>query len=318
MRKFLGILIFSILLVIFIPSFFQSKFVILFTQNNKAELVSFDTQLSFAQSSSNPVKKSLESVDKTFTSNDKKKPASAQDGENILGLLRDPIWQFIGLVITIIISLITCFLQKTKKSLAYEILAETALLSVAKEVKDKIQILFEGDSVQNVHLILLKISNTGNVPILESDFDEEITISFDSSTRLLSAEISKKNPHSIKAELTIKGTQLIISKSLWNSGDTITIKSLVSEFNEKIDVSGRIVGIKDIKKLSNSESYIYERGLYFIVFLCLTSTFLYIFTNQYIFYLLAIICAFVVFINYSDYILEKIREFFKLLVNFHF
>jgi hypothetical protein len=114
-------------------------------------------------------------------------------------------------------------------------------------VEDKIQILFEGSAVKGVHLILLQISNTGNVPILPSDFLKDLTISFDGSTKILSAEITDKNPQSIDANLAISGTQLIISPSLWNSGDTITIKSLVSEFNESIQITGRIVGIKDIK-----------------------------------------------------------------------
>ena len=80
---------------------------------------------------------------------------------------------------------------------------------------------------------------------MPSDFLKNITVSFDSSAKILSAEIYDKTPQSIDATLSIDGTQLIINPTLWNSGDTITIKSLVSEFNEKIQVSGRIVGIQD-------------------------------------------------------------------------
>ena len=209
-----------------------------------------------------------------------------------MGFLRDSIWQFIGAVlavVAIVISFIIYFLQKSKKSLAYTILSETALLSVAKEVEDKIQILFEGVSVKNVHLILLKFSNDGNVPILPSDFDEEITISFDSNAKLLSAEISEKQPYSIKATLTTQGTQLIISKSLWNSGDSITIKSLVSEFNGEIGVSARIVGIQDIK-LSKSELQTSALVLsFFGMILILISFGLSFITGQFIFLILGII-----------------------------
>jgi hypothetical protein len=77
-----------------------------------------------------------------------------------------------------------------------------------------------------------------------------LTISFDGSAKVLSAEIVEKNPQSIDVNLTINNTQLIISPSLWNSGDTITVKSLVCEFNENIQVSGRIVGIQDIKMIN--------------------------------------------------------------------
>jgi hypothetical protein len=210
-----------------------------------------------------------------------------------------------------IISLIIYFLQKSKKSLSYEILSKTALLSVAKEVEDKIKILFEGDSVKNVHLILLKISNTGNVSILPSEFLKNITISFDNSTRILSAEISDKKPHSIEATLTINGTQLMISPSLWNSGDTVTIKSLVSEFNEEIHVSGRIVGIKDIK-LSNSEFNTSTVMLVsFGISLILTSFILYRFTSQSIFFILGMIgYILIVFPIIYD---KKFRELVQLI-----
>ena len=287
MRKFLATLIFSILLVAFIPSLSQSKPATLLAQKSKVEIVSFDTQISLAQSSNSPVLTSLRSGGGSFY-----KTPSAQGGENILGLLRDSIWQFIGsvlAVVAIVISLIIYFLQKSKKSLSYEILSETALLSVAKEVEDKIKILFEGDSVKNVHLILLKISNNGNVSILPSEFLKNITISFDNSTRILSAEISEKKPHSIEAILTIDGTELIISPSLWNSGDTITIKSLVSEFNEKIHVSGRIVGIKDINLSNSAYSTSTIMLASFSLILMLISFVLYVLTRQSIFVILGMI-----------------------------
>ena len=58
----------------------------------------------------------------------------------MIELFRDPIWQFIGAAlafIAIIVSVVTVVVQQRKKSLAYEILARTPLLTVNDEVKGK-------------------------------------------------------------------------------------------------------------------------------------------------------------------------------------
>ncbi|WNZ46551.1 hypothetical protein Q2T42_01705 [Leptolyngbya boryana CZ1] len=226
-----------LLAAVFVSPVTQPKFFVALNNNREIKVVSSVNQLSTTQVLSSPLEAPLIS-DTSFTE---------QNGNSIvLNFLRDSIWQFVGAllaIVAIVISVIIFFLQKSNKLLTYEILSETALLSVAKEVEDKVQILFEGNVVQGVHLILLQISNTGNVPILPSDFLKDLTISFDGSAEILSAEITEKKPHSIDTNITINGTQLIISPSLWNSGDTITVKSLVSEFKEDVQVSGRIVGI---------------------------------------------------------------------------
>ena len=243
MRKYLVVFTISLLATVLISTL-TSKSSVAINETREVNLVFAATQTSTLQLSNSPIP--TPSISNTSFSN-------ANGNINILDWLRDSIWQSIGVllaVVAIIVSVIIFFLQKSKKLLTYEILSETSLLSVAKEVEDKIQILFEGNAVKGVHLILLQISNVGNTPILPIDFLKDLTISFDGSAKVLSAEIVEKNPQSIDVNLTINHTQLIISPSLWNSGDTITVKSLVSEFNENIQVSGRIVGIQDIKVIN--------------------------------------------------------------------
>ena len=230
--------------------------------------------------------------------------------------MRDSIWQFIGAVLVIVsiaVSVIVYFLQKSRKLLSYEILSETALLSVAKEVEDKIKILFEGDVVKRVHLILVRISNTGNVPILPSDFLKDLTVSFSGSAKILSAEISEKHPESIDSRITIDGTQLIISPSLWNSGDTITVKSLVSEFNENTQVSGRIVGIQDIKLSRSSINSNSALLLFFSTILILVCLILIGVTEQPVFLVLGLV-GYILAILPAAYD-KKYRELFFSVVN---
>jgi hypothetical protein len=104
-------------------------------------------------------------------------------GSRMIEFLRDSIWQFICGIGGIGVAVLIYFLQRRKKSLPYQVLAATPLLTVNEELKGKIQVTFEGTPVQNVHLVLLKILNNGNVPIASSDFELPLSFSFGEKSR---------------------------------------------------------------------------------------------------------------------------------------
>src|SRR5690349_8237532 len=114
--------------------------------------------------------------------------------------LRDPFWQFIITIVVAIIGVIAAFsgIQRNKKRLSYEILASNELLTASEEIAGRLKILFDNQLVQNVHLLVVKFINDGNVPILETDFYESVTVRFGKDTRILSAELIENNPESIR------------------------------------------------------------------------------------------------------------------------
>jgi hypothetical protein len=144
------------------------------------------------------------------------------------------------------------FKQRARKSLKYEILANTSLLSNKKEIKGKLKILFEEMPVEDVHLIVVKIINSGNVPIAQTDYEQPISLRFSAKSQILTSEISDTNPKGLPATATIDDSQIILNPILLNNGDTITVKMLVNQFDGNIDVNGRINGVKEIKKLRSS------------------------------------------------------------------
>ena len=78
----------------------------------------------------------------------------------MLEIIRDSLWQFITIVIAIIaiiISIILYLIQRRRKSLSWEIISNTPLLSIDEEIKGDLQILFAGKPVQDIQLIILKI-----------------------------------------------------------------------------------------------------------------------------------------------------------------
>jgi hypothetical protein len=165
--------------------------------------------------------------------------------------LRDPVWQFIGAVLAvlaIIVTLALYFMQRRRKILTYEILSRTPLLSVAEELEGKLQILFEGEPVQKVHLLVLKLANTGNVPVTTADYEKEVKFKFGDKTRILTAEVSEMNPSNLMATVSIDNESVVLKPVLLNSGDAVTIKALLSQFNGIVNVDGRVVGVKAIEK----------------------------------------------------------------------
>lgn len=168
-------------------------------------------------------------------------------------LLRDPIWQFIGAIlglIAIFISIIVFFLQRRKKSLAYEIITNTPLLTLNDEIKGKVQILFEGSAVQNVHLIMLHILNDGNIAISSSDYESPLTFEFGETSQILSAEVVKTSPVKLEPQFTLRNNSVEFTPILLNSGDSIVFKLLLAQYEGNLVVRARILGVTEIKQIS--------------------------------------------------------------------
>ena len=162
-------------------------------------------------------------------------------------ILRDPLWQFVGVVSAIAISVILYYTQKQKKTISYFIITKLKLISLKEECKGKIKILYDSNQVPDVSVLEVIFLNTGNVPILNVDYETPICLSIDKGSSILSADIINSNPTDIKVGLTYEGNNLSIQPSLLNAGDSITLKILTTGFNN-FDVSGRIVGVRKIER----------------------------------------------------------------------
>lgn len=177
----------------------------------------------------------------------------------MLEILRDPLWQFVAVVLTSLTILVSYFLyrkQRQRKALSYEILSLTPILSMNEEVKGKLEIRFSGEPVQQVHLILIKITNSGNVPIVATDYERQVNLSFGEKAKILTVDIVETTPESLQVAVqkTIEGSKekALLPPILMNQGDSFTFKLLVSSFAKPITIDGRIVGVKEIAKASKS------------------------------------------------------------------
>ena len=92
--------------------------------------------------------------------------------------LSNPGWQIainaaIGLL-TIIVSIIIYRRQRNRRSITYEVVSDTPILSLKEEIKGRVQVLFDTKPVGEVRLVILKIWNSGDSPILPNEYIEPI------------------------------------------------------------------------------------------------------------------------------------------------
>lgn len=173
----------------------------------------------------------------------------------MMDILRDPIWQFWGVIVGILgllVAIIIYLLQRNKKRLTYSILTSTPLLSVDDEIKGDIKIQYKKSFIQNIHLVVLKIENRGSTYIASSDYEQPLLFSFEDS-KILSAELLEASPKNLKPTIQTEPSRMVVSPLLLNRGDYITVKLLFSQFKNRIDADARILGIKTVEKLVSDE-----------------------------------------------------------------
>jgi hypothetical protein len=172
-------------------------------------------------------------------------------GVKMEDIFRDGIWQFIGAILaffSIVIAIIIYLAQRSRKKLSYEIISSETVVSAKYEFSEKIQILFQGQRVSEVNLLILKFTNSGNTPITSNDFEQSLSIKFNKLVNVLAVEITETVPGNLKVEFSGDKDVISIAPLLLNSGDTFSIKVLLGGFQSDVIVDGRIVGVKTIEK----------------------------------------------------------------------
>jgi hypothetical protein len=173
----------------------------------------------------------------------------------VFEILRDPLWQFVGVVVAlgaIAISIILYMKSRSRKSLAYSIVSITRLLSVKTEIKKDLQMFYKGKPIEQVHLVLVKIVNNGNLPVTANDFERPFSLQFKKNTQILNAEVANANPSSLQPSIKVEEQKIIVDPILLNSSDSVTLKLLVSKLTCDFDVDARVVGVREIREIGGT------------------------------------------------------------------
>jgi hypothetical protein len=181
--------------------------------------------------------------------------------------LQDAGW--IGVIVAVIIGIATIVAtvavtvwavrkQGNRKEIAYEVRTDTPIVSINEEVKDRIKIEFDGQPVEAMSLLNLKVWNAGDVSVKTDDYVDPLTFTF-AGRKVLDVSILSMEPENlIKAEDLKKFLEAnkplqsheketielpkfhLNSKKRTGLEDTLTLKVLLSGSKGSIKVEGRI------------------------------------------------------------------------------
>lgn len=184
-------------------------------------------------------------------------------------VLLSPLWTPIGVVATILIGYFT-LRPRRKKSLSYDVTFNEKIVSSAQGILDGIEIRYHGTQVNDVRMIVIRIWNSGTVPILRSDFDKPIYIPLNG--KLLSASITRSTPPELLREVVDKArtypehddvqqSGIELHPLLLNAHDSVTIQAVVADSDGSVDVQARIAGIPSIDRHDASRRVVSSRKM---------------------------------------------------------
>ena len=173
---------------------------------------------------------------------------------------RKYIWQIIGTLLALAAVIATYdvfFRSKPVKELQIILDSSTPLVDVKPEASQDIEIYYQGQQVQNIYLIQLSIKNTGNQPIVESDYSKNLLLMLNTEAKIVDASKVSSEPPNIEPSIVISSRNYVeFSPFLMNPGDILTVKILaIAPTNSSMDVKvdGRIAGVKELEIIAKSD-----------------------------------------------------------------
>ncbi|HEY0737704.1 MAG TPA: hypothetical protein VGD69_22490 [Herpetosiphonaceae bacterium] len=182
--------------------------------------------------------------------------------------LRDPIWQSTTGLLALLLTVVSIWLAWTAlntKALNVEVISQTPLLTVQDEAAGRLQIAFDGKPVEDVTLSVIKVTNSGNAPILDTDFQRPLTLSFGETAEVLSAEVVEMIPPNIGASVKVVSNTAELNPILLNSGNTVTMKILLTRYNNNVTADARIVGVSQLYFQAKKHNFFIQIIVGFIV-----------------------------------------------------
>lgn len=168
----------------------------------------------------------------------------------MLDILRDPAWQFIGTLLALIaigISLWIVFAQRSKKRLLVETVAHVPLVAFDSKGIPGLRIMFNDSPVENASVLLVRMQNIGNVPVLASDFEQPISLEFEEGARVLNADIGQTKPKHLPIKVAFADRSVLVERHLLNPGDAFTCRALIQNSKGKYTAKARVAGVLELE-----------------------------------------------------------------------
>ena len=144
--------------------------------------------------------------------------------------LQSPIWNSIGAVaavISIILAILLWWNQREIYELQLVVLANTSLVEVEDDFQDQIEVLYRGEAVNNLSLVQVRLENSGNQPVVATDYESPITLIFPEGSHVIEGSVTESFPENISVEAELSRNRATFEPILLNSQDRVILRFLV-------------------------------------------------------------------------------------------
>ncbi len=160
------------------------------------------------------------------------------------------------------------FLNRPQKRLSMKLLKSEPLISLQGPARKKLTVQYNNSLAEGTYLLHLAIVNQGNVPITVQDYQAPIRIEVNPQANILEASIIETWPADLDHRLkeagnsqsnsliqdTFKNTIRIIP-ILLNPKDEFVVQLLVERYDNRIEISQQISGIKRVEVWEDSQNF---------------------------------------------------------------
>lgn len=154
----------------------------------------------------------------------------------------------IPILIPIAIAIATYVLNLETRSITYEITKSYQLINPTFIQNKNVSIYYKTRKIENLSLTSIVLKNSGNRPIKRTDFDSDIEIKVENNVHIYEASIINSSPNNIRSEIKTHNNKIIIAPMLLNPNDYITICIYSLDAIDRVQITGRIVGVRMIEQ----------------------------------------------------------------------
>jgi len=164
--------------------------------------------------------------------------------------VRDPAWQFVGAVVALFalgVSLWVYWAQRYRKRLLIDTVARVPLVTRGAKEIDGLEIFLNGRPIADAIVWVIRIQNIGNLPIVASDFEEPVSLSFLDDAIVLSAKTGRYTPKDLRPRVGFAGNTVTLEGQLLNPGDSFTCRVLAENSRKGYERRARIAGVHRVE-----------------------------------------------------------------------
>jgi hypothetical protein len=175
---------------------------------------------------------------------------------------RDPLWQFIGVVISIVALLFAIYalrVQSTTRRISYLVTRPLPLLfPFGKFLNAGVRITVGDVEVDELFIFEVLLWNSGTNAIPSQDYESPISICFRDPPNFISCDIVDPSPPALRIQVERKDTAFQIAPALLNPKDGFTLRFLTDQESVEIpQIVGRINGVREFHEASIRDSYLH-------------------------------------------------------------